>query len=254
MKDTVKDLGVLMSDDCTFKANIDKVIEKAKNISSWVLRTFKTRQEKPMLLLFKMVILPVLEYCSVLWSPQDVGSIQKLESVQWSFVRKIWSNVESDYWLRLKSFNMYSLQRRRERYRIIYIWKVIEGHVPNVNNKINSIQHARLGRKCQLPKIPSGKLGKIGEASLVFNGAQLFNVLPKPLRDMSGVSLDSFKRALDQFLNTVPDEPQIPGYTACRRADSNSIIHMCKSKAAPASLVVLAEAEHTDGPAQPGNM
>ena len=62
MKDTVKDLGVLMSDDCTFKANIDKVIEKAKNISSWVLRTFKTRQEKPMLLLFKMLILPVLEY------------------------------------------------------------------------------------------------------------------------------------------------------------------------------------------------
>ena len=254
MKDTVKDLGVLMSDDCTFKANIDKVIEKAKNISSWVLRTFKTRQEKPMLLLFKMLILPVLEYCSVLWSPQDVGSIQKLESVQWSFVRKIWSNVESDYWLRLKSFNMYSLQRRRERYRIIYIWKVIEGHVPNVNNKINSIQHARLGRKCQLPKIPSGKLGKIREASLVFNGAQLFNVLPKPLRDMSGVSLDSFKRALDQFLNTVPDEPQIPGYTACRRADSNSLIHMCKSKAAPASLVVLAEAEHTDGPVQPGNV
>ena len=254
MKDTVKDLGVLMSDDCTFKANIDKVIEKAKNISSWVLRTFKTRQEKPMLLLFKMLILPVLEYCSVLWSPQDVGSIQKLESVQWSFVRKIWSNVESDYWLRLKSFNMYSLQRRRERYRIIYIWKVIEGHVPNVNNKINSIHHARLGRKCQLPKIPSGKLGKICEASLIFNGAQLFNVLPKPLRDMSGVSLDSFKRALDQFLNTVPDEPQIPGYTACRRADSNSITHMCKSKAAPASLVVLAEAEHIDGPAQPGNV
>ena len=120
MKDTVKDLGVLMSDDCTFKANIDKVIEKAKNISSWVLRTFKTRQEKPMLLLFKMMILPVLEYCSVLWSPKDVGSIQKLESVQWSFVRKIWSNVESDYWQRLKSFNMYSLQRRRERYRIIF--------------------------------------------------------------------------------------------------------------------------------------
>ena len=65
---------------------------------------------------------------------------------------------------------------------------------------------------------------KSARASLVFNGAQLFNVLPKPLRDMSGVSLDSFKRALDQFLNTVPDEPQIPGYTAYRRADSNSII------------------------------
>ena len=254
MKDTVKDLGVLMSDDCTFKANIDKVIDKAKNISSWVLRTFKTRQEKPMLLLFKMLILPVLEYCSVLWSPQDVGSIQKLESVQWSFVRKIWSNVESDYWQRLKSFNMYSLQRRRERYRIIYVWKVLEGHVPNINNKIKSIHHVRLGRKCQLPIIANSKLGRIREASLVFNGARLFNVLPKPLRDMSGVSLDTFKRALDKFLHTIPDEPQIPGYTACRRADSNSLIQMYQSKAAPASLAFSAEAEKRDGPERPGDM
>ena len=133
---------------------------------------------------------------------------------------------KKDYWKRLKSLKLYSLQRRRERYRIIYIWKVLEGHVPNVNNKVISTLHTRLGRKCKIPSIPSGRLGKIREASLAFNGAKLFNVLPKPLRDMSGVKLEAFKSALDRFLRTIPDEPQIPGYTACRRADSNSIIHM----------------------------
>ena len=226
MKETVKDLGVLMSDDCTFTTHIANVIDKAKNITSWILRTFRTREPKPMMLLFKMLILPILEYCSVLWSPADVGNIQKLDGIQWSFIRKISCSTEKDYWKRLKSLKMYSLQRRRERYRIIYIWKVLEGHVPNVNNKVISTFHTRLGRKCKIPSIPSGRLGKIREASLTFNGAKLFNVLPKPLRDISGVKLEAFKSALDCFLRTIPDESQIPGYTLCRRADSNSIIHM----------------------------
>ena len=38
-----------------------------------------------------------------------------------------------------------------------------------------------------------------------------------------------FKAKLDKYLASVPDEPQIPGYTSCRRADSNSLIDMVKS-------------------------
>ena len=43
---------------------------------------------------------------------------------------------------------------------------------------------------------------------------------------MSNCSPDIFKRALDRFLSKVPDEPLIPGYTAMRRADSNSLVNM----------------------------
>ena len=39
-------------------------------------------------------------------------------------------------------------------------------------------------------------------------------------------SSESFKKALDTFLKTIPVEPQIPGYTCMRRAASNSLIHM----------------------------
>ena len=124
--------------------------------------------------------------------------------------------------------NLYSLQRRRERYRIIYIWKVLEGLVPNVNMKINlSINfHARLGRKCQIPNVPNTKLAKSREASLSINGARLFNIMPKSVRNLTNVNLSTFKRALDRFLNCVPDEPQLPGYTAHRRASSNSLLAM----------------------------
>ena len=38
---------------------------------------------------------------------------------------------------------------------------------------------------------------------------------------MKDCKTDIFKNALDMWLNTIPDEPQIPGY----KAQSNSIRH-----------------------------
>ena len=86
-KEHVKDLGVLMSNDCTFTRHITTIITSAKSTISWVLRTFETRQKLPMLILSMSLILPILEYCSVLWNPAKTGHIQDIEALQWSFVR-----------------------------------------------------------------------------------------------------------------------------------------------------------------------
>ena len=40
---------------------------------------------------------------------------------------------------------------------------------------------------------------------------------------MPGFKVDIFKRRLDKYMSTIPDEPQVLGYTAQRIADSNSI-------------------------------
>ena len=41
-------------------------------------------------------------------------------------------------------------------------------------------------------------------------------------------SKDKFKIQLDKFLKKIPDEPQIPGYTQARQADTNSIPEMVR--------------------------
>ena len=43
---------------------------------------------------------------------------------------------------------------------------------------------------------------------------------------MKEFKTDIFKNALDKWLSTIPDEPQILGYTANRRAEPNTIGHM----------------------------
>ena len=49
----LRDLGVNMSDDCSFKKHITNIVEAAKKKCSWVLRTFKTSQRIPMMTLYK---------------------------------------------------------------------------------------------------------------------------------------------------------------------------------------------------------
>ena len=49
-----------------------------------------------------------------------------------------------------------------------------------------------------------------------------FNFLPPDIRSMTGCSIDMFKKSVDDFLASVPDQPTVSGPT--RAAASNSLI------------------------------
>ena len=230
-KSHLRDLGVTMSSDGTFRQHINNICQSARNMCSWILRTFESRSPDVMLTLWKSLVIPILDYCSQLWSPARVGEIQQIEQLQRSFTNKIKFSAKIDYWERLKHFRLYSLQRRRERYRIIYVWKILEGIVPNLSGRGQIVdKHSiRFGRLCLVPpvaKSTSNKLQRLREGSFCVDGPRLFNSLPSSLRNLTGVCHTDFKKELDKFLLTVADEPLVSGYTACRKAESNSLLHM----------------------------
>ena len=84
-KEHVRDLGVTMSNDGTFKQHITNMCLSARNMCSWILRTFQSRSEDLMLTMWKSLVLPIVDYCSQLWSPSKVGQIQEIEDIQRSF-------------------------------------------------------------------------------------------------------------------------------------------------------------------------
>ena len=226
-KDTVKDLGVLISSDGSFREQVSKVVLAANMKCAWVLRTFSTRERKPMLTLWRALVLPVLDYCCQLWSPVAVGQISALEKVQSAFLKKITGLGALDYWQQLSTLNIYSLQRRRERYIIIYIWKVVEGLVPNFG--ISTKDNKRHGRYCIVPHIKSSapvKIQNLRFASLAVNGPRLFNIMPNNIRNMTDCSVDSFKRALDNHLKSIDDEPRDRELTRYCSKPSNSLLQM----------------------------
>ena len=116
----------------------------------------------------------------------------------------------------------------------------MENLVPNINGKIKANHTARRGRHCISPTVSgSGRVANIMRSSLTVHGVQLFNALPQHVRDTTNVPVASFKEILDSYLANVPDEPLIPGHTARKQADSNSLFDMCKlarSAVVPISL------------------
>ena len=119
------------------------------------------------------------------------------------------------------------MERRRDRYFIIYTWKVVNGLVPNIESDINSItvtHNQRRGRLCNIPTYNFRSMAyvrTIREDSLVIHGPRLFNAIPAELRGYSG-TIETFKRKLDCFLKTVPDRPALPHYY--QAAASNSLL------------------------------
>ena len=119
---------------------------------------------------------------------------------------------------------MYSLERRRERYAIIYVWKILEGLVPNFDGllKVHSTLHVRRGRLCIIPPLSrqrSTRMQTLRESSFAVIGPRLFNCLPCELRSYEG-NPDGFKNKLDNFLSAVPDKPHLPHYYQAPRGNS----------------------------------
>ena len=173
-----------------------------------------------MVMLFKTLVLHLLEYGSQVWSPSAVLDIRSLEAVQRTFTAKMDGMRELDYWERLDTLKMYSLERRRERYQIIYVWKIISGRVPNIvgpgEETITCFSHVRRGLLCRLPQInyrcPARVINALS-GSLLHRGAKLFNFLPSDIRRLD-LELQSFKSKLDKFLLGVPDRPLLPIITS----------------------------------------
>ena len=73
-KSTVKDLGVLFNRTGDFNDHIEAKVAKAKSIAGLILRTFLTRDPAPLMMLFKTLVIPILEYAWV----SNMGPIQKV--------------------------------------------------------------------------------------------------------------------------------------------------------------------------------
>ena len=212
-KDHVKDLGVYMSSDGTFSHHYSKITQAARQLSGWILRTFTTREKTCMLTLWKSLVLPKMEYCCQLWSPHKTTDIMSIEAIQRSFTSRIAGLNHLNYWERLKHLNLYSLQRRRERYIIMYVWKVLEKLVPDVG--LTETNNPRRGRLCFVQHTQASTQGvkTLIHHSFSHNGACLFNCAPRSLRELRNIAPNTFKHHLDKWLASIVDHPPTPGYT-----------------------------------------
>ena len=226
--DHLKDLGIIVCPDLSWTAHINDITSRAKTVASWVLSVFKTRSADVMCTLYNSLVRSHLEYCCPLWNPANQSGIILLEEVQRSFTSKIWGVNNKNYWERLRALKLMSLQRRRERYIIIQMWKILNDKCPNDVN-VQFMAPSRRGIKSAVPRLnrqSSMKNQTLYDNSFAVMGPRLWNTLPAELTKVTGK--DAFKHRLTQFMLSFPDEPPIRGYSC---SNGNSIIDWCMGEA-----------------------
>merc|ERR1712105_219054 len=130
----------------------------------------------------------------------------RLEMLQKQFSQRIPDLAAIPYWERLKKFKIYSVERRFQRYSIIYIWKILENLVDNYGIKWS--WNNRRGRMIDVPKRAPEKntlANNLRDQSLSVRGGKVFNKLPVHIRNSVGITMDTFKKRLDGYLQTIPD-------------------------------------------------
>ena len=187
-----------------------------------------------MLHLFKTLVRENVEYCSPLWNPALLGDVQLIEDVQRHFTSKISGCKDIDYHSRLKYLKLQSLQRRRERYSIIQVWKILHNIAPNDLN-LEFSAPKRNGIKIKLPAIsPSASQSAqtLYDRSFSINSSKLWNILPKEVNE--AVKLEAFKTKLGSFLESFSDSPLTTGYVTL---NSNSLLEWHASRLGGSQMV-----------------
>ena len=220
--DSLRDLGVRITSDLSWSTQIKSLVSRGRSASSWVLSVFKTRDPNTMLTLYKSYVRSNVEYCSPLWHPSKIEDIESIEGVQRFFTAKIDGCRQLTYWERLIKLGLMSLQRRRERFILLTMWKILHNRLPN-DLLISFRSPSRLGIQSIIPSLPRSDCRQrnrsLYDASFAVIGPKLWNMLPRYINVIEKEV--SFKNELTKFILKLPDQPPVQGYP---RNHGNSLV------------------------------
>ena len=129
---SVRDLGITISDNLSWKQYINKIRAKANILSNTILRTFSPNNTTLIVNLFKTYVRPIVEYHTCSWSPYQQSDITDIESIQRAFTRKLCQRANisfCSYNDRLEKLKLETLQCRRVKRDLVYIFKILHQYV-----------------------------------------------------------------------------------------------------------------------------
>ena len=218
--DSVRDLGIKVTQSLSWSPHIRNIVDGANKMAAWILSVFSTRDREVMMILYKSLVRPRVEYSCPLWDPKKIGDIILIEQVQRHFTSLIEHLQELTYYERLNRLKLMSLQRRRERYSILHLHKIIYQSVTSDLN-ITTNYSPRRGLFVNIPPILKGTKAKfqtLRDSFFTVSAPQLFNSLPQSIRDEE--VYETFKSKLTTYLLNIPDHPPISG-----ESSRNSVLH-----------------------------
>ena len=221
----MRDLGVTMSANLSWESHIGKVGSRVRSSAIWVMSVLGRREEEVMMTLYNSFVHSQLEYCSLLWHPQKIGDIEVIEGIQRAFTSRISAVSQFDHWEKIRRRRLMCLQRCRESFMAIWMFKCHLGEVPN-DLGIEFRSSRWLGIQAVVPPLQRNRNGQAQakyEESVAVISLRLRNVLLEEISMMD--CPHTFRRVLTEWFLKRPDRPSVAGY---RFSDDNYIVY-CRS-------------------------
>jgi len=102
---------------------------RAKQRSSLIYRCFRSRDPVLLFRAFTTYVRPLLEYCTIIWSPCYLKYVNLIERVQRNFTKRLCGYFDLHYSERLKLLKCDTLELRRLKFDLIMMYKIVYGFV-----------------------------------------------------------------------------------------------------------------------------
>ena len=116
----------MIDSNLKFNCHINN-IRKTRQRASLILRCFICRDADLLCRTFVIYVRPLLEYSSQVWSPCYLTEIKKIESVQRRFTKRLKELCELSYNERLIKLGIESLELRRLKLDLCFVYKLFYG-------------------------------------------------------------------------------------------------------------------------------
>jgi hypothetical protein len=125
--DSVTDIGIQIQSNLKFTSHCCKLVKKVHFNIRNIFNTFRGHNVEFYVNMYKTYVRPILESSSPVWSPYLKCNIDKIESVQRHFTRKLPGFSDLSYEDRLCRLNLESLHSRRIKADLLLYYKMSNG-------------------------------------------------------------------------------------------------------------------------------
>ena len=131
----INDLGVIFDRNLSFNLHINNITLKGLRLLGFIKRNTKYMTDtRALMCLYNCLVLSILEYCSVIWSPTYDVHKNRLERVQNKFIRYLlfkhhFPSFGVPYETRLLLCGMKSLETRRRNALFLFLFKLLNNEI-----------------------------------------------------------------------------------------------------------------------------
>ena len=184
------------------KSHVNYLGKKISSRLGMLRRAWKILPQSYCIILYNAMILPLFDYCSVVWDSCGAVSKGYLDKLNRHVVSIILNRAVSETDI-VRIFGWPSLQSRRDYLKCMLVFKSMNGMAPSyLLGDFNQAKkyHTYDTRHKDLIRLPLAKSSKY-QSNFRYNGGCTLNNLPKAIRSLE--SLETFKTECKRFFKQI---------------------------------------------------